>query len=69
MIYLRRLFQPHIRAFWLMVALNALSAVLLWITRSYPLTSLAQVVFGVFALGNAFLGFRLAWHLVSIPPH
>lgn len=67
MIVLRRLFQPRKPAFWLMLALNALSTVLLWIVQRYTLTPLASVVIAVFALGNAWLGLRLAWQLLSTP--
>ncbi|HCX80693.1 MAG TPA: hypothetical protein DHV01_03720 [Rhodoferax sp.] len=64
----RRLIQPRKLAFWLMLALNALSTALMWIVQRYPLTPLASLVIGVFALGNAWLGLRLAWRLLSTPP-
>jgi 4-hydroxybenzoate polyprenyltransferase len=67
-IYLRRLFQPRKPAFWLMLVLNALSTVLMWIVQRYTLTPLASLVIAVFALGNAWLGLRLAWQLLSSPP-
>lgn len=68
MIHWRRLFQPRKPAFWLMLALNALSTVLVWIVQRYHLTLLASVVVAVFAIGNAWLGLRLAWQLLSTPP-
>ena len=69
MIHWRRLIQPRKPAFWLMLALNALSTALLWIVQNYPLTALASLVIAVFAFGNAWLGLRLAWQLVSTPPN
>ncbi|MDZ7921079.1 hypothetical protein [Rhodoferax sp.] len=68
MIRWRRLFQPRKPAFWLMVVLNALSTALMWIVQTYPLTPLASLVIGVFAIGNAWLGLRLAWRLLSTEP-
>lgn len=52
-----------------MLALNALSTALLWIVQNYPLTALASLVIAVFAFGNAWLGLRLAWQLLSTPPN
>lgn len=68
MIRLRRLIQPRNPAFWLMVLLNGLSTALVWIVQNYTLTVLANLVIGVFALGNVWWGLRLAWQLVSTPP-
>lgn len=59
-----RLFQPRNPLFWMMVALNALSAMLAWIVQNRPLGTLAMLVVGGFALGNAVLGTWLAWRLV-----
>ncbi|MBX9817783.1 MAG: hypothetical protein K2X79_07115 [Burkholderiaceae bacterium] len=64
----RRLIQPRKPAFWLMLALNALSTALMWIVQHYPLTALASLVIAVFAFANACLGVRLAWQLLSTPP-
>lgn len=66
-IKLRRLFQPRKPAFWLMLVLNGLSTALMWIVQNYRLTPLASVVIAVFALGNAWLGLRLAWRLLTTP--
>lgn len=68
MIHWRRLIQPRKPAFWLMLVLNALSTALMWIVQRYSLTPLASLVIAVFALGNAWLGLRLAWQLLSTPP-
>jgi hypothetical protein len=61
---LTRLYQPRNPLFWIMLVLNLLSVVLSWITRSYPLGTLATVLVIVFAVGNALLGAYLAWRLV-----
>jgi hypothetical protein len=61
---LTRLFQPRNPLFWMMVALNALSAMLAWIVQNRPLGTFAMLVVGGFALGNAVLGTWLAWRLV-----
>jgi hypothetical protein len=60
-----RLFQPRNPLFWLMVALNLLSAALAWITHTTPLSAFGSVVVTGFALGNAALGAFLAWRLVN----
>lgn len=64
---LRRLIQPRNPAFWLMLALNGLSAVLLWIAQTYHLTLWARVVVAFFALGNALLGLRMLRQLLMTP--
>jgi hypothetical protein len=61
---LSRLFQPRNPLFWMMVALNALSTLLMWIVQNRPLSTLGMLVVGGFALGNALLGTWLAWRLV-----
>lgn len=65
---LARLWQPRNPAFWLMVAVNLLSAVLAWMTRSYALTPLAALIVTAFAIGNAIYGLRLMWLLLREPP-
>lgn len=62
---LSRLFQPRKPAFWLMLALNLLSSLLVWVAQTQPLSTLGQVLVAVFAIGNSVLGLRLAWLLVS----
>lgn len=47
-----------------MVVLNLLGAVLAWVLRSYPLLPAVAVLLAVFALGNAWLGLRIAWALM-----
>ena len=65
---LARLWQPRNPAFWLMLAFNLLSALLAWVTRSYPLTPVAALIVTVFAIGNAVYGMRLVWLLLREPP-
>jgi predicted MFS family arabinose efflux permease len=66
--FLRRLIQPRNPAFWIMLALNGLSAVLLWIAQNYHLTEMARVVIAILALGNCWQGLRLARRLIATPP-
>ncbi len=62
---LRKLFQPKKQAFWLMLAFNLLSTVLVWVVNTYPLSLPASLVIAVFAIGNMFFGTRLAWALMN----
>ncbi len=62
---LSRLFQPGKPLFWVMVVLNALSAVLLWLFYNWPLTVFGQWLIAVLALGNAGLGGLCAWRLLK----
>ena len=62
---LSRLFQPRNPLFWLAMVLNALSALLGWITHSYVLGTVASLLILIFAVGNALLGTYLAWRLVN----
>jgi 4-hydroxybenzoate polyprenyltransferase len=62
---LSRLLQPRKPAFWLMLALNLLSAVLGWVVQTQQLNLLGSVLVAGFAIGNAILGMRLAWLLVN----
>jgi 4-hydroxybenzoate polyprenyltransferase len=64
---LRRLIQPRNPAFWIMLALNGLSAVLLWIAQNYHLSLFASVVVVVFAVGNVVLGLRMLRQLLTTP--
>ena len=59
-----RLYQPRNPLFWIMVALNALSALLSWITHTHTLGIVASLLVAGFAIGNAVLGTWLAWRLV-----
>ena len=63
-----RVFQPRNPLFWLMLALNALSAALAWIVQNRPLNTVAMVVVSVFALCNALVGTWLLWRLVRDEP-
>jgi hypothetical protein len=60
-----RIYQPRNPLFWIMVALNLLSAALGWITHTTPLGALGSVVVTGFALGNAVLGTFLVWRLAN----
>lgn len=51
-----------------MLVLNGLSTALMWIVQRYTLTPLASLIIAVFAFGNAWMGLRLAWQLLSTPP-
>ena len=64
---LSRLYQPGNPLFWLMLALNALSAGLAWITHHQTLSVGASLLVGGFAIANALLGTWLAWRLVKEP--
>jgi hypothetical protein len=61
---LQRIYQPRNPLFWIMLALNVLSLLLAWLTRTYSLDSLGSVVVTAFAIGNALLGTYLAWRLL-----
>lgn len=61
---LSRLWRPRDRRFWLLIALNLLSAVLTWAMRTYPLTVTANTVAGLMALANAVLGILIAIDLM-----
>jgi 4-hydroxybenzoate polyprenyltransferase len=63
-----RLFQPRNPIFWIMVALNALSAALAWIVQNRPLNAFATIVVGIFALSNALIGTWLLWRLLKDDP-
>ena len=63
-----RVFQPRNPLFWLMLALNALSAALAWIVQNRPLNTVAMVVVAVFALCNALVGTWLLWRLMRDEP-
>lgn len=65
---LSRLIQPRNPLFWMMLALNALSAALAWIVQNRPLNTFAIIVVGGFALSNALLGTWLMWRLVRDEP-
>ena len=59
-----RLYQPRNPLFWIMLALNLLSLLLGWITRSYSLTTVGGLLVTAFAIGNALFGTYLAWRLM-----
>ncbi len=59
-----KIFQPRNPLFWIMVALNGLSAVLMWVVHNRGLNALGIVLVMGFAIGNALLGTWIAWRLV-----
>lgn len=65
---LSRLIQPRNPLFWMMMALNALSAALAWVVHNRPLNTFAMLVVGGFALVNALLGTWLLWRLLREEP-
>ena len=65
---LSRLFQPRNPLFWMMVALNALSAALAWIVQNRSLNTMAMVIVAVFAICNAVIGTWLLWRLLRDEP-
>jgi CHASE2 domain-containing sensor protein len=64
---LSRIYQPKNPVFWLMVATNALSPLLMWVMHNRPLNGWAQAVVLVFVLLNAVLSTWLTWQLVRDP--
>ena len=60
-----RIYQPRNPLFWIMVALNLLSAGLGWITHTQPLGVVVSLLITFFAVGNACLGAWMAWRLVN----
>ena len=62
---LARLYQPRNPLFWIMVVLNALSAILGWLTHTYPLGAVTSLLVVGFAVGNAVLGSFLMWRLLN----
>lgn len=64
----QRLWQPRNPLFWVVVVLNALSTLLAWVVRTYPLPPTLAVAVAAFAVGNAVLGLRLMWALAKTPP-
>lgn len=65
---LSRLFQPRNPLFWLMLAVNALSTALAWITHNRPLNTGVMLVVGIFAIGNALIGTWLIVRLLRTNP-
>jgi ABC-type iron transport system FetAB permease component len=65
---LSRLFQPRNPLFWLAVALNALSTLLVWVVQHRELNAWATLLVSGFALGNALIGIWLVWMLLRDEP-
>ena len=64
----RRLFQPRHPIFWMLMALNGLSALLSWIAQSKPLNTLGLLLVATFLLGNALASLWLGWRLLREAP-
>ncbi len=63
-----RLFQPRHPLFWMIMALNGLSAMLSWIVQSKPLNTLGLGLVLLFLLGNALVSMWLGWRLLREEP-
>ena len=63
-----RLFQPRHPLFWLLMALNGLSALLSWILQSKTLNTLGFGLVTLFLLGNALASMWLGWQLLREVP-
>ncbi len=64
-----RLFQPRHPLFWMIMALNALSAMLSWVVQNKPLNTLGLGLVMIFLLGNALVSMWLGWRLLREEPH
>ncbi len=64
-----RLFQPRHPLFWMIMALNALSAMLSWVVQNKPLNTLGLGLVMLFLLGNALVSMWLGWRLLREEPH
>lgn len=64
-----RLFQPRHPLFWMIMALNALSAMLSWMIQTKPLNTLGLTLVALFLLSNALVSTWLAWRLLRGEPH
>lgn len=62
-----RLFQPKNPQFWLLVALNALSAAISWLLQTRSLSLAPTLVLAIFALVNFLLGLKIAVYLMREP--
>ena len=60
-----RLYQPRNLLFWIMIALNVLSATLGWITHSHAIGTVASLLIAGFAIGDAMLGTMVVWRLLN----
>jgi hypothetical protein len=63
-----RLFQPKNPQFWLLVALNLLSAAISWLLQSREFPPAIMLALATFALANFWLGLRIALWLMKEPP-
>ena len=63
-----RLFQPRHPIFWMIMALNGLSAMLSWIVQSKPLNTLGLSLVMLFLLSNALVSMWLGWRLLREEP-
>ncbi|MGA8515559.1 MAG: hypothetical protein WB821_12420 [Burkholderiaceae bacterium] len=65
---LKRLYQPRNPLFWMVLALNGLSTMLVWIMHHRSLSTFGILLVAGFALCNAVLGAWLTWRLVRDVP-
>jgi membrane protein implicated in regulation of membrane protease activity len=63
-----RLFQPRHPLFWMIMALNGLSAMLSWMAQTQPLNPLGWTLVTVFLLTNAVVSMWLGWRLLRDEP-
>lgn len=64
---LSRLFQPRNPQFWLLVALNVLSAAISHLLRKHELAPPLEFAFAAFAAVNMVIGIRIALLLMADP--
>ncbi len=64
---LSRLFQPRNPQFWLLVALNTLSAAISHLLRKHDLAPPLELAFAAFAVANMVVGIRIALRLMADP--
>lgn len=62
-----RLYQPRNPRFWLLVALNALSAAISWLLQTRALSLAPTLVLATFVLANFLLGLGIAAQLLKEP--
>lgn len=62
---LSRLIQPRRPLFWLMVALNLLTSLIVWVLQVYPVAAAVHWLLAAFALGNVVLGMVIAVRLMK----
>jgi len=64
-----RLFQLRHPLFWMIMALNGLSAMFTWVFQTKPLNTLGLGLVMIFLLGNALVSMWLTWRLLRGEQH